>query len=208
MTCTSSRSCSHRTVSICLVQGRSAIPPLPNLSIAVCSEASSAPTIGAIFPSFLSSASWVHGGNAAKEQNNPHVFWYSSSKTNRFRVFVGDRCASMCCRFIFRQVCAILSDLRRHKRSCVFSMFLRRSSSSLSQSVWAAPSLKINTLTSRGAARLSLAGAPALGLRNAWRVESARNFLGTTWNPGLLLPVILLAGNWGRDCWKRKWTTI
>lgn len=102
MTCTSSRSCSHSTVSICLVQGRSAIPPLPNLSIAVRSEPFSSPTIVAIFPSFLLD----YGGNVTVK-HTPHVFWYSSSKTNRFRVFVGDRCASMCCRFIFRQVCAI-----------------------------------------------------------------------------------------------------
>lgn len=52
MTWTSSRSCSHSTVSICLVQGRSAIPPLPNLSIAVRSEHLSELSIVAIFFSF------------------------------------------------------------------------------------------------------------------------------------------------------------
>lgn len=55
MTWTSNRSCSHSTVSICLVHGRIAIPPLPNLSIAVRSELVWEPTTVAIFTSFFSS---------------------------------------------------------------------------------------------------------------------------------------------------------
>lgn len=113
MTWSRSRSCSHRTVSTCLVQGRSANPPLPNRSIAVRSEPSSEPTTEAILPPPC----------ARSVQRSLHVFWYSSSKTDRFRVFVSDRSAPLRCRFIFRKVRAIL-DLLRQMRSCVSSMFL------------------------------------------------------------------------------------
>lgn len=122
MTWTSSRSCSHSTVSICLVQGRSAIPPLPNLSMAVRSEPFPGPTIVAIFFSSLLSSPFGFVAVMLRKKiltysgiprRKPTDFAYLSVTDKRRCVVASFSGKSVPCFALLRQMC-----------SCIFSMFL------------------------------------------------------------------------------------
>ena len=106
MTWTRSRSCSQSTVSICLVQGRSAIPPQPNLSIAVLSEPFSEPTVVAILTS-------------------PCIMTVDVDiKSSRILVLlVKNQEISRCCQW---QVCVDMLSLHLPANMCHFFAFLRQ----------------------------------------------------------------------------------
>lgn len=145
MTCTSSRSCSHSTVSICLVHGRSAIPPLSNLSIAVRSQFFPAPTIVAIF-----SLSWIV---AVKK-----ILTYSGIPRRKPKDFaylsVTDECRSAVASFSGKSAPFSVSFVKRFRvLSPCFSVAcgIRCCTSGECLEIATLSPLKINMLTSRSA---------------------------------------------------------